>query len=360
MVAIALAFGALTLGAPTQKAAASLAQKNPTKSGINLAAPFWGNDHGNDDDSTWTNGGVDCPATRVTSGDADKVKDMMQKLTARPKCSVTDKGGDPCDPASRKLQFECGDKDGSGTITTKEVEDALVADGAPKEMAAMVVGIFDENGDGTITAKEFNDAMVCMMSAHGQPCTTGGNSTGSAGQTGEDVCENKGFDPSECSAVGCCQYDDGQCWSAVGAGPCTGGNPTGGNSTGSAGQTGEDVCENKGFDPSECSAVGCCQYDDGQCWSAVGAGLCTSPCKGGWMGNYDADGDGAHEKYMDGSFTRPECIRYVKEHEPTANAATMSQEATDTVKGYCYAEFEAGGHPDDWHSSEHWQVCLFD
>ena len=308
MVAIALAFGALTLGAPTQTAAASLAQKNPTKSGINLAAPFWGNDHGNDDDSTWTNGGVDCPATRVTSGDADKVKDMMQKLTARPKCSVTDKGGDPCDPASRKLQFECGDKDGSGTITTKEVEDALVADGAPKEMAAMVVGIFDENGDGTITAKEFNDAIVCMMSAHGQPCTTG----------------------------------------------------SGGNSTGSAGQTGEDVCENKGFDPSECSAVGCCQYDDGQCWSAVGAGLCTSPCKGGWMGNYDADGDGAHEKYMDGSFTRPECIRYVKEHEPTANAATMSQEATDTVKGYCYAEFEAGGHPDDWHSSEHWQVCLFD
>jgi len=83
-------------------------------------------------------------------------------------------------------------------------------------------------------------------------------------------------------------------------------------------------------------------------------------CKGGWMGNYDADGDGAHEKYIDGSFTRPECIRYVKEHEPTANAATMSQEATDTVKGYCYAEFEAGGHPDDWHSSEHWQVCLFD
>ena len=58
MVAIALAFGALTLGAPTQKAAASLAQKNPTKSGIDLAAPFWGNDHGSSGD--FTNDGVDC------------------------------------------------------------------------------------------------------------------------------------------------------------------------------------------------------------------------------------------------------------------------------------------------------------
>ena len=160
MVAIALAFGALTLGAPTQKAAASLAQKNPTKSGINLAAPFWGNDNGSSGD--FTNDGVDCSATRVASGDANKIKDTMKKLTARPRCSA--QGGDVCDPAVRQLGFDCMDKDGSGTVTTKEVEDMMEADGAPKEAAAMIVGIFDENGDGTITAKEFNDAMVCMMS----------------------------------------------------------------------------------------------------------------------------------------------------------------------------------------------------
>jgi hypothetical protein len=40
---------------------------------------------------------------------------------------------------------------------------------------------------------------------------------------GEAACENQGFGESECSAIGCCQYDDGQCWSAVGNGPCNSG-----------------------------------------------------------------------------------------------------------------------------------------
>ena len=42
-------------------------------------------------------------------------------------------------------------------------------------------------------------------------------------QNGEEICENKGFDPSECAAVGCCHYNvnDGQCRSAVGTGPCS-------------------------------------------------------------------------------------------------------------------------------------------
>ena len=42
-------------------------------------------------------------------------------------------------------------------------------------------------------------------------------------QNGEEVCENGGLDPSECAAVGCCQYDNGKCWSAVGAAPCSSG-----------------------------------------------------------------------------------------------------------------------------------------
>merc|ERR1711865_1162761 len=175
MVAIALAFGALTLGAPTQKAAASLAQKSPTQ--INLAAPFWeswgqdesdplaGVDRSNkaseasSDPSTWTNS-VDCPATKVTSGDADKIKEMMKKLTRKDEGS---NGEDPCDANDRKAGFECVDKDSSGTIDKSEMEAMLEAEGAPKEAADYMMGMFDVNGDGTLSEKEVNDVTVCLM-----------------------------------------------------------------------------------------------------------------------------------------------------------------------------------------------------
>ena len=42
-------------------------------------------------------------------------------------------------------------------------------------------------------------------------------------QNGEEACENKGLDSSECAAVGCCYYDDGVCWSNVYDGACSGG-----------------------------------------------------------------------------------------------------------------------------------------
>jgi len=38
--------------------------------------------------------------------------------------------------------------------------------------------------------------------------------------TGEEVCEGHGFNPAQCQAIGCCQWDNGQCRSAVGVGPC--------------------------------------------------------------------------------------------------------------------------------------------
>lgn len=47
------------------------------------------------------------------------------------------------------------------------------------------------------------------------------------------------------------------------------------------GQNGEKACENKGFDKKECLAVGCCGWDDGECWSAVG----TKKCEDGGGGN---------------------------------------------------------------------------
>merc|ERR1740130_967618 len=65
----------------------------------------------------------------------------------------------------------------------------------------------------------------------GSAAAPGWPSPGSeAGQNGEVACENQGFGESECNAVGCCQFDWdsqaatapwGQCWSAVGPGPCS-------------------------------------------------------------------------------------------------------------------------------------------
>ena len=183
MVAIALAFGALTLGAPTQKAAASLAQKkSPTQSGINLAAPFWGDwgsqqgassDGASSDgassngaSSVWTNAGIDCPDMKVTSDNVDKMKDVMKKLTRKPNCIASYDG---CDPDLRQAAFHCLDRDGSGTVEKSEVEDTLMGHGAAKELAENCMDVFDENGDGTITEKEFNDATVCMMTDDDDP-----------------------------------------------------------------------------------------------------------------------------------------------------------------------------------------------
>merc|ERR1719181_1823415 len=35
------------------------------------------------------------------------------------------------------------------------------------------------------------------------------------------------------------------------------------------------MCEGRGYDETTCWSIGCCQYDDGQCWSDVGGGACT-------------------------------------------------------------------------------------
>jgi hypothetical protein len=37
---------------------------------------------------------------------------------------------------------------------------------------------------------------------------------------------------------------------------------------------GEQACEGKGYDRTQCASVGCCQYDSGQCWSRIGRGWC--------------------------------------------------------------------------------------
>ena len=43
------------------------------------------------------------------------------------------------------------------------------------------------------------------------------------GQSGEDACEGQKFNEEQCLAVGCCEWDDDMCWSAVGKKDCKGG-----------------------------------------------------------------------------------------------------------------------------------------
>ena len=42
------------------------------------------------------------------------------------------------------------------------------------------------------------------------------------GENCEDVCEGHDFDADTCGAIQGCSFDEGQCWSAVGPGPCDG------------------------------------------------------------------------------------------------------------------------------------------
>lgn len=37
---------------------------------------------------------------------------------------------------------------------------------------------------------------------------------------------------------------------------------------------GEEACENQGYDKNQCNKIGCCLFEDNQCWSSVGANVC--------------------------------------------------------------------------------------
>ena len=69
----------------------------------------------------------------------------------------------------------------------------------------------------------------------------------------------------------CCQTT---CWAA--GWRDQGGAPSVGRTLSEAGLTGEAACEDRGYGPLECAAVGCCAYDKGQCRSAVGDDPCSS------------------------------------------------------------------------------------
>ena len=67
--------------------------------------------------------------------------------------------------------------------------------------------IDDQNDD-----QETTCASISAVEAWLAGVTSGGPTGGSDDPTpGEEACEQKGFGESECTAVGCCQYDDALC-----------------------------------------------------------------------------------------------------------------------------------------------------
>lgn len=92
---------------------------------------------------------------------------------------------------------------------------------------------------------------------------------------GTAICQGRNWTPRQCWLIGCCKYTPttvlstgvtvpGQCLSAVGVDACD---------TGSL-VTGPLMCENHGFDKAACNLVGCCQFVNGNCQSAVGNNYC--------------------------------------------------------------------------------------
>jgi hypothetical protein len=85
--------------------------------------------------------------------------------------------------------------------------------------------------------------------------------------SGEDACEGRGYDVAGCSAVGCCQWDDDECWSEVGTDDCKGGSDP---------EDGEEEGGCNGLPPCAC---GCATSPPDTCFSANAISFCfTSSC----------------------------------------------------------------------------------
>jgi len=80
-------------------------------------------------------------------------------------------------------------------------------------------------------------------------------------------------------------------------------------------------------------------------------------CQGGWMSGYDPQGDLSTEKEL-GQMTRSDCI-FAAKAVAGANAASIDDTATETVKGTCYAEINAHYSAKGWTADSSKQACLF-
>jgi hypothetical protein len=94
---------------------------------------------------------------------------------------------------------------------------------------------------------------------------------------GEAVCEEHGYDEDACAAIGCCQFDDGECWSAVGRSPC---NPALGTTGLATNGLGPNGCARMLQRISDTVNHECCP--EGGCANGMPE-TCSEECAGHWM-----------------------------------------------------------------------------
>ena len=128
------------------------------------------------------------------------------------------------------------------------------------------------------TSPDGNGGLDCWAGSRDEACTC---SQGSARMTGLTI-----------TAFGT-QYFEYRCCSSEESGANTG--EECGNYIA---LDGEQACEGHGYEPDVCASIGCCQYDDGQCWSAVG----TDPCQSVRLVGGTTSNSGRLEIYYDGAW----------------------------------------------------------
>ncbi|GMH50852.1 hypothetical protein TL16_g00885 [Triparma laevis f. inornata] len=83
-----------------------------------------------------------------------------------------------------------------------------------QEVAAECGAGGDEEDDGDRLLRSLRNARNTL---------NGGSGSGRKLPTGEDICEGRNFNENQCNVIGCCEWEGGKCWSAVGTGKCEGG-----------------------------------------------------------------------------------------------------------------------------------------
>ncbi|GMI61321.1 hypothetical protein ScalyP_jg6163, partial [Parmales sp. scaly parma] len=100
---------------------------------------------------------------------------------------------------------------------------------------------------------------------------------------------------------------------------------------------GEFACENRGYDAAQCASVGCCEWDDGNCWFA---GVFTSACNGSGGAGEEQEEEEEEEVVMemcnmmgiyDMGTTHQDCCSYLNQVAPLIIAGTDSSEFADVM-----------------------------
>jgi hypothetical protein len=112
------------------------------------------------------------------------------------------------------MLFSFADADNMCTIDEQEAKAALMQGGFSEEEMGMIMDVLGSHAgeDEMLSFDEFKAAYEELTSGPSGPSGPEAN--------GEEVCEGHDFDEATCGEIGCCQWDENQCWSAVGQDVC--------------------------------------------------------------------------------------------------------------------------------------------